>query len=206
METKLESRQMERVCKRCGFVHGLEVESEGFFHSQATQRKKRNLVQKLVTEDEEETESLYEMEEVARSYFQNLFSTGHRECWHFLGNEVTEFCLQLLNGNMEVYSINLTNIVLIPKIPDPSNLTHFRPISLCNVLYKIMAKAIANRFQVVIEKCIDDAQSAFVPGRLISDNVLLAYEVLHMLKQKRTGKKGFMVVKLDMSKAYNRVE
>ncbi|KAK5775048.1 hypothetical protein PVK06_042915 [Gossypium arboreum] len=65
---------------------------------------------------------------------------------------------------------------------------------------------IANRLRGVIEKCIDGVQSAFVPGHLISDNVLLAYELLHMLKHKRLGKKGFMAVKLDMSKAYDKVE
>ncbi|KAA3476816.1 reverse transcriptase [Gossypium australe] len=65
-------------------------------------------------------------------------------------------------------------------------------------------EAIANRFQEVVGKCIDAAQSSFVPGRLISNNVLLAYEILNTLKQKRMGKKGFMAVKLDMSKAYDR--
>ncbi|KAH1031587.1 hypothetical protein J1N35_043761 [Gossypium stocksii] len=69
-----------------------------------------------------------------------------------------------------------------------------------------MAKAVENRFRGIIDKCIDGAQSAFVPRRLILENVLLAYEILHMLKQKRLGKKGFMVLKLDMSKAYDRVE
>ncbi|XP_017609583.1 uncharacterized protein LOC108455547 [Gossypium arboreum] len=69
-----------------------------------------------------------------------------------------------------------------------------------------MVKAISNRFRRVIDKSIDEAQNAFVPGRLISDNVLLAYEILHSLKQKRLGKNGFMAVKLDMSKAYDRVE
>ncbi|KAA3488588.1 reverse transcriptase [Gossypium australe] len=69
-----------------------------------------------------------------------------------------------------------------------------------------MVKAIANRLRGVIEKCIDTTQSAFVPRRLISDYVLLAYEILHTLKQKRMGRKGFMAVKLNMSKAYDRVE
>ncbi|KAA3482707.1 reverse transcriptase [Gossypium australe] len=70
----------------------------------------------------------------------------------------------------------------------------------------IVAKSVANRLQGVIRKCIDEAQSAFVPGRLISYNVLLAYEMLHTFQKKRTRRKGFMAVKLDMSKAYDRVE
>ncbi|KAK5824412.1 hypothetical protein PVK06_019184 [Gossypium arboreum] len=79
-------------------------------------------------------------------------------------------------------------------------------ISLCTVLYKFVEKATANRLQEVIRKCIDKAQSAFILERLITYNVLLAYELLHTLRQKRTGKKELMAVKLDMSKAYDRVE
>ncbi|KAK5846836.1 hypothetical protein PVK06_003135 [Gossypium arboreum] len=135
--------------------------------------------------------------------FLRLF---YQKCWHIIGDEVTDFCLHLLNGDMKVRSLNFTNIVLIPKNSSPSNMIHFRPISLCNVLYKILAKTLANRFRRVIEKCIEAAQSAFVLESLISDNVLLAYEILNTLKRKRMGKKGFMAVKLDISKAYDRVE
>ncbi|KAA3460299.1 reverse transcriptase [Gossypium australe] len=60
------------------------------------------------------------------------------------------------------------------------------PISLCTVIYKVVAKAIANQLQKVIDKCIDRVQSAFVPGQLITDNVLLAYEILHTIRQKHT--------------------
>ncbi|KAA3477626.1 reverse transcriptase [Gossypium australe] len=73
------------------------------------------------------------------------------------------------------------------------------------ILYKIISKPVANRFQQVLDCCIDEAQSAFVLGRLIIDNVLLAYEVL-AFKQKRTGRKGFLALKLDINKVYDRVE
>lgn len=102
---------------------------------------------------------------------------------------------------MEIGSINKTNIVLISKISNPVNIMHFRPISLCNVIYKLMAKVLANRIRKVLDKCINLA-----PGRLISNNVMLAYEILHTLRHNRTGKKGFIAIKLDMSKAYDRVE
>ncbi|KAA3473503.1 reverse transcriptase [Gossypium australe] len=128
------------------------------------------------------------------------------EYWHIVGTDVNAFCLGILNNGQSFGKTNSTDIVLIPKIKNPINLSNFRPISLCTALYKMVAKTVANRLQCVIGKCIDEAQSAFVPGRLISDNVLLAYEMLHTFRRKRTGLKGFMAVKLDMSKAYDRVE
>ncbi|KAA3485636.1 reverse transcriptase [Gossypium australe] len=126
--------------------------------------------------------------------------------WQIVGKDVLDFCLGVLNDGKEVVSANSTDIMLIPKTSHPTTLVNFRPISLCTVLYKLVTKTIANRMQDVMGICIDKAQSAFVPGRLISDNILLAYELLHTFRQKRMGKKGYMVVKLDMSKAYDRVE
>lgn len=82
----------------------------------------------------------------------------------------------------------------------------FRPISLCSVLYKIIAKSLVNRLKTVPNSIISPSQSAFVPGRLITDNAILEFECIHAVKSKKQGKEGVVALKLDMSKAHDRVE
>ena len=111
----------------------------------------------------------------------------------------------LYNGNM-LPDINHTDIVLIPKVKNPKRISEFRPISLCNVIYKIISKVLAKRLKQILPQIISPSQSAFVPGQLITDNVLVAYETFHTMHSRKKGKKGSMVLKLDISKAYDRVE
>jgi hypothetical protein len=101
---------------------------------------------------------------------------------------------------------NDTWVALIPKVKNPQSMKDLRPISLCNVVYKLVSKVLANRLKIILEDIIAPNQSAFVPGRLITDNVLLAHEVNHFMHNKRKGQVGYAAVKLDMSKAYDRVE
>ena len=85
-------------------------------------------------------------------------------------------------------------------------MTDFRLINLCNVVYKLISKILANKLKPFLPHIINENQSAFTFDRLITDNVIVAFELMHFLNHKSTGKEGFIVAKLDMSKAFNRVE
>lgn len=126
--------------------------------------------------------------------------------WNSVKASVIYTCLHILNGNGSVASLNHTHIVLIPKIPKPQRVTDFRPISLCNVIYRIVAKVIANRLKNVLNHVISPFQSAFIPNRLITDNIIVGYECLHKLWHGKGKKHGWAALKLDISKAYDRVE
>ncbi|KAK3225294.1 hypothetical protein Dsin_005156 [Dipteronia sinensis] len=125
--------------------------------------------------------------------------------WDTVGDTVTHACLRCLNNGDPLDKVNQTLIALIPKVLNANRMVDFRPISLCNVTYKIVAKTLANRFRLVLNDVISEYQSVFVPGRLISDNVAIGFECLHTIRTLKR-KNGSLALKLDMSKAYDHVE
>uniref|UniRef100_A0A8I6YBV2 Reverse transcriptase domain-containing protein n=1 Tax=Hordeum vulgare subsp. vulgare TaxID=112509 RepID=A0A8I6YBV2_HORVV len=130
----------------------------------------------------------------------------YKKNWPLMGDHVVEEVLAVLNGGEIPVGWNDTVIVLIPKVKNPSRIKDLRPISLCNVIYKLVSKVIANRMKLILPEIISDNQSAFIPGRLITDNVLISYEISDYILHKTKGKEGYAAVKADMSKGYDRVE
>lgn len=100
--------------------------------------------------------------------------------------------------------MNKTLIALIPKVDNPDNIKMFRPISLCNVVYKTINKIIVARLRPLLLILISPTQSSFIPGRSMMDNIIITQEVLHTLRSKK-GKKGGLIFKIDLEKAYDKV-
>ena len=130
----------------------------------------------------------------------------YQKFWSFIGTCVTQAALDFLNHGIVPPNYNDTQIVLISKVQNPRKITDYRPISLCNVAYKIASKAVANRLKSVLSIIVSENQSAFTKRRFITDHVLVAFETMHHISQKKFGRMGEMALKLDMSKTYDRVE
>lgn len=101
--------------------------------------------------------------------------------------------------------LNQTQLVLIPKEKEASTVNHFRPISLCNALYKVIAKVLVNQLRPWLNDLIHPAQAGFIPRRKAKDNVLLVNKILHSFN-KKNAKRQWMMTNLDLDKAYDRIE
>ncbi|XP_055962333.1 uncharacterized protein LOC126687828 [Mercurialis annua] len=130
----------------------------------------------------------------------------YKSYWQIVGDDVTQCVLRFLENGIMPDKLNHTFITLIPKVTVPESMKDMRPISLCNVIYKLISKVLANRLKRVLSSVVHESQSAFIPGRLITDNALVAFEMFHSMRKRLVGKPGTIALKLDMSKAYDRVE
>lgn len=130
----------------------------------------------------------------------------YQKYWEVVGADMTELALNILNHNGNPTVINRTFILLIPKCKKPSLPNEFRPISLCTVLQKIVTEVITNRLKPILPNLVDENQGAFVQDRQIIDDGLIAFEIFSFLKNKKRERKGFMALKVDMAKAYDRIE
>ena len=146
------------------------------------------------------------MESITAPGLEGIPPLFYHSFWNLLGNDISSTVLDCLNNCNIPTEINHTNITLIPKVKSPKYIIDFHPISLCNVVYKLVSKVLANILKAVLPTVVSENQSAFQTGRLITDNSLMAFETLHYMKHHQHGSSGFMALKLDMSKAYDWVE
>jgi len=160
---------------------------------------------KLATE-EEIRQALFMMHPGKAPGPDGMTALFFQHSWHIIKTDLVELVNNfLLTGELDT-RLNITNICMIPKTERPTRMTELRPISLCNVGYKIISKVLCQRLKICLPSLISETQSAFVAGRLISDNILIAQEMFHGLRANKACQGKFMAIKTDMSKAYDRLE
>ncbi|XP_060968361.1 uncharacterized protein LOC133035936 [Cannabis sativa] len=152
------------------------------------------------------------LEDRSTRFFHTAASVRRRrnQVWHLQdkdGNmkDNTREISEVFRSGIVHQGLNFTFICLIPKVNNPTRMEQFRPISLCNFPYKIIAKILANRLRSYMESLISPLQSAFILGRWIVESSILTQELVHTIRKKR-GVGGLMAIKLDMHKAYDRME
>jgi hypothetical protein len=121
-----------------------------------------------------------------------------------VANSLFQFVNQVWVNPSLISFINNTLIVMIPKVDKPEFVSQFRPISLCNVVYKIISKVIVRRIKPFLNDVISPYQSSFILGRSIHHNIIVAHEMVHSMSRMK-GKKMFMSIKIDLEKAYDRL-
>ncbi|GKE98473.1 RNA-directed DNA polymerase, eukaryota, reverse transcriptase zinc-binding domain protein, partial [Tanacetum coccineum] len=127
-----------------------------------------------------------------------------KKAWHMIGNDVCMDVKEFFAKGKLLRELNATLITLVPKISAPSKVTDFRPIACCNVAYKCISKIITNRIKGVLNSIVDKNQSAFIPERQITDNILLTQEFLKGYNCANGPKRCSM--EIDIQKAYDIVD
>lgn len=114
--------------------------------------------------------------------------------WHIVGDDVAGFVINILHGTEMPDNVNKTNIVMIPKVKHPIEISQYRPISLCNVIYNLVSKAIVIRLKTILPELVTKNHSAFVPGKQITDNALIAMKLFHTMKKRNKCRRGLTLL------------
>ncbi|KAL0455462.1 UNVERIFIED_CONTAM: LINE-1 reverse transcriptase [Sesamum latifolium] len=130
-------------------------------------------------------------------------SAFYKATWPKIGADLCAAITEFFHSGRLLKQINATLLVLIPKVQLPVRVSDYRPIACCNVIYKVITKILVRRMQLIFHLLIDHTQTAFVPRSSISDNVLLAQELLARYNQARLPRR--CTIKVDIQKAYDSV-
>eukprot|EP00253_Pinus_taeda_P029800 PITA_29800 len=193
--------------------HFGRIAQEPRINREAAIQEITNAIPKSITEEQNwalrKTITMEEVEEAVRNMpsdkapgLDGFTINFYKACWNIVKQHIWEIVEDSRRSKTILKSLNSTFIALVPKVQEANTTEKFRPIALCNVIYKIISKFIANRLKVILPGIISQEQSGYVEGRQILDNILLAQEMIHSLHSR---KEVGMLMQFDLSKAYDKV-
>uniref|UniRef100_A0A8I7B4Y0 Reverse transcriptase domain-containing protein n=1 Tax=Hordeum vulgare subsp. vulgare TaxID=112509 RepID=A0A8I7B4Y0_HORVV len=153
--------------------------------------------------DKEISDALFQIGPLKAPGVDGFPARFYQRNWDVLKADIIAAIQEFFVTGIMPDGVNDTSVVLIPKIPHPRELKDFRPISLCKVVYKIVSKCMVNRLRPLLAELISENQSAFIPGRLITDNSIIAFECIHHIQSVKENSPALCAYKLDLSKAYD---
>ncbi|GMJ00023.1 hypothetical protein HRI_003671500 [Hibiscus trionum] len=159
----------------------------------------------MVVSREEISSALFQMSPSKAPGIDGFHASFYQKNWSIVGDVVCKTIQRMFSSGVVDPDLNRTLLVLLPKVDSPESISQFQPIGLCTVVYKILSKVVVNRLKPFLPDWITENQTSFVPGRSITDNIVIAQEIIHSMRT-RKGKMGWFDIKVDLEKAYDRLE
>ncbi|XP_020240887.1 uncharacterized protein LOC109819544 [Asparagus officinalis] len=161
-----------------------------------------NLLQRAVSK-EEIKEAIFSMSDNRAPGPDGYGACFFKSAWSIVGDEITQAVEEFFTSGKLLGTLNSTSITLIPKVHCPKTPSDFRPISCCNSLYKCISKILANRVKSVLGYLVNEAQSAFIKGRQITSNTLLAHELVKSYSRRNISSR--IMLNIDIKKAFDTI-
>ncbi|GJZ56099.1 RNA-directed DNA polymerase, eukaryota, reverse transcriptase zinc-binding domain protein [Tanacetum coccineum] len=178
-----------------------QIDAGGLFNKKLSTKEADFMVREVT--NKEIQEAMFGIGDDKASGPDGFTAKFFKKSWDIVGKDVCEAIKDFFNTNKLLGEVNATLITLIPKVQHPNKVSEYRPIACCNVIYKCISKIITNRLTGCLDKLISINQSAFVPGRLIQDNLLITHELLKGYNRKSGPPRS--ALKIDIVKAYDTV-
>eukprot|EP00253_Pinus_taeda_P033311 PITA_33311 len=206
-EENINHRDIQNI-KNAAFLHfkNLYSKEEGLGHisilvnevPSLISSRKNQFLEADVTNNEIKT-TLFAMEPDKAPSPDGFTARFLQNCWQIVEKDLCRMVQKSQACQKIGGSINSAFLALIPKEKGANSFTRFRPISLCNIGYKLITKVIANRLKIILPDIIPENQGGFIHGRQIVDNFILVQEEIH---SSSTRKEKGMFIKLDLESAF----
>ncbi|XP_026416443.1 uncharacterized protein LOC113311863 [Papaver somniferum] len=181
------------------------IEERFYDHLPTVITEEDNNLLTAIPTDEEIFSILKKMESWSAPGPEGFQDGFYKSQWNIIGEDVCNMVKDFFSNKNMSLSLNKTYISLILKTKKPLTPSEFRLIGLCNTSYKIISKILVSRIKPLMERIISPYQVAYMSGRLINDNTIIAHELIHSMRKKE-GEGGWLALKVDISKAFDRLE